>query len=264
MRLPSAGAVRRLPSIGERMGRLRQSGRRLGMRAYHRLAAHNYERRLVARRRSTPAGPYYSYEPLLTPGADPLLAELAAAAGPADTIYDIGAYAGRYAVPLAGAPDRTVVAVKPDPANRERLQANRERTAPAGEVIVRPVGIGTEPGRRPFYRSSFPKLSSFDRADATRWGAQVSTVESVPVRTLDSIAETEPPPDHVKIDVEGLAPAVLAGGSDTIDRHRPTLFVEPHDRPGADRTAEIRNWCAANHYSITERERALVCRPDRR
>lgn len=258
---PTAGSVRRLASIGEWTHRLRKAGRRLGMRAYHRLAAYNYAHRLVARRRSTPAGPYHSYEPVLTPGFDPLLAALATAARRTDTIYDIGAYAGRYAIPLAGTPGRTVVAVEPDPANRNRLRANRERTAPAGDVIVRPVGVGAEPGRRPFYRSSFPKLSSFDRADATRWGARVTAVESVPVRTLDTLAETLPAPSHIKIDVEGLAPAVLAGGSDTIDRHRPTLFVEPHDRPGTDRTAEIRDWCADHHYDVTERERALVCRP---
>jgi len=242
----------------DRLGRI---GRRLGMAAYHGAAAINYDRRLVARRRSTPAGPYRSYEPVPTHASDPLLAALAASAGPAETIYDLGAYAGGYALPLADRPDRTVVAVEPGPASRERLRANRERTAPAGELLVAPVGVGAEAGRRPFYRSSFPKLSSFDRADATRWGARVRAVASVPVVTLDDLAAEYPPPDHVKIDVEGLAPAVLAGGTTTIETHRPTLYVEPHDRPGADRTAAIRRWCHDHGYESAARERALVCRP---
>ena len=231
------------------------------MGLYHRLATINYERRLLARRRSTPAGPYWSYEPVATHAGDPLLASLASAAGPDDTIYDLGAYAGGYALPLAGHSGRTVVAVEPDPASRRRLQANYERTDPAGTVRICPVGVGAESGTEPFYRSSFPKLSSFDRADATRWGARVTSVEPVPVRTLDELAEPFPPPDHVKIDVEGLAPPVLSGATATIEAHRPTLFVEPHDRPGADRTAAIRRWCHEHDYELLGDERALVCRP---
>ena len=241
--------------------RLTRAGRRLGMAAYHGVAAINYDRRLLARRRSTPAGPYYSYEPVATHASDPLLAALAAAAGPTETIYDLGAYAGAYALPLSGHPDRTVVAVEPDPDSRRRLRANAERTAPEGELFVVPAGIGAEAGRRPFYRSSFPKLSSFEEADAIRWGARLRAVESVPVVTLDELATKYPAPDQVKIDVEGLAPAVLAGGTETIAAHRPTLYVEPHDRPGADRTAAIRRWCRDHDYEVLARERALICRP---
>lgn len=241
--------------------RLNRASRRLGMAAYHGAAAINYDRRLFPRRRSTPAGPYHSYEPVATHASDPLLAALAAAAEPVDTIYDLGTYAGGYALPLAGHPDRTVVAVEPDPASRRRLRANRQRTAPEGELLVCPVGVGADAGHRPFYRSSFPKLSSFERADATRWGARVRAVESVPVVTLDELAADCPAPDHVKIDVEGLAPAVLAGGSATIATHRPMLYIEPHDRPEADRTGAIRRWCQDHDYEIRTRERALVCRP---
>ena len=263
MRSAPFGAVRRrLGAVGEWGHQLRTTARRLGMSAYHRATALNYDARLFARRRATPAGPYRSYEPVTSHAADPLLEALATTAGPEATIYDVGAYAGSYALPLAATePDRTVVAFEPDAASRRRLRANRDRTAPAGDLLIQPVGVGAAAGRRPFYRSSFPKLSSFDRADATRWGARVCRVVSVPVRTLDALTSL-PPPDQIKIDVEGLAPAVLSGATRTITEHQPTLFVEPHDRPGADRTAAILDWCADHGYSVTTHRSMLVCHPD--
>ncbi len=254
---------RRIGAAGDWCARFRQAARQVGMWAYHRGAAFNHEHRLFARRHATVAGAYRSYEPVTTHGSDPLLDALAGAAGPGDTIYDIGAYAGDYALPLAANdPDRTVVAVEPNPVSRRHLRANRERTAPEGTLRVCPTGVGAERGRRPFYCSSFPKLSSFDVTDATRWGARVTRVEPVPVRPLDTLVERFPAPDHVKIDVEGLAPAVLSGATETLDCHRPTLFVEPHDRPGADRQEAVRARCGEHGYSVTERDGALVCRPE--
>ena len=265
MRVESAAlhaVSRRLGSAEDWCRGLRATARRFGMRAYHRATALNYRGRLFAPVRSTAAGSYRSHELVASHAFDPLLTALAATADPDDTIYDIGAYAGGYALPLAAAaPERTVVAVEPDTASQRRLRANRDRTAPDGTVLVRPVGVGAESERRPFYRSSFPKLSSFDRADATRWGARVTRVDTVRIRTLDALTERLPAPDQIKIDVEGLAPAVLAGATETVARHRPTLFVEPHDRPGADRTGAIRSWCAEHGYTTTDRDGALVCRP---
>jgi len=259
---PLHAVSRRLGSAGDWCRGLRGTARRLGMRAYHRTATLNYRGRLLAPERPTAAGSYRSYELVASHAFDPLLAALAATTGPEDTVYDIGAYAGGYALPLAAdAPQRTVVAVEPDAASRRRLRANRDQTAPDGTVLVRPVGVGAADEHRRFYRSSFPKLSSFDRADATRWGARVTGVESVRICTLDTLTARLPAPDQIKIDVEGLAPAVLAGATETVARHRPTLFVEPHDRPGADRTGAVRSWCAEHGYTVTDRDGALVCRP---
>jgi SAM-dependent methyltransferase len=54
------------------------------------------------------------------PADDPLLVRLRAAVRPDDTVIDVGAGAGRYALPLARLA-RRVVAVEPSPALRERL-----------------------------------------------------------------------------------------------------------------------------------------------
>lgn len=70
------------------------------------------------------------------PDDDPLLLRLRAAVRPGDTILDVGAGAGRYAIPLAGLA-RAVVAVEPSPAMRRHLAA---RLAAAGVDNVTVVG----------------------------------------------------------------------------------------------------------------------------
>jgi hypothetical protein len=49
-----------------------------------------------------------------------------------------------------------------------------------------------------------------------------------------------PPPDFMKIDVEGLETAVLDGAADTIEGARPQLFVEIHGADPAGKTASAR------------------------
>jgi len=68
------------------------------------------------------------------PPDDPLLLRLRAAVRPEDTVLDVGAGAGRYALPLAGLA-REVVAVEPSPAMRRHLAARLD-TAGAGNVTV--------------------------------------------------------------------------------------------------------------------------------
>lgn len=241
---------------------VRRGIRRAGFQFYHRLLGINYARELFARPVSTPAGTISTYELADTHSEDSLLAALIERAGPADVIYDVGAYTGVYALALAvDAPRRTVVAFEPNGESIRRLEKNRERTDPAGTILVEAIGVGEQSATATFYHSTFPKLSSFDRADATRWGARVRETESIPIRPLDSVLSAYPPPDHVKIDVEGHAPAVLRGARSLIENHRPVLYVEPHDRPGTDRTAAIERFCDNHSYEVEQYPDGLLCTP---
>ena len=233
-----------------------------GFRVYHSLLSLNYRFELFARGMSTPAGTYRTYELADTHSADTLLALIEATAETTACIYDIGAYVGAYSLALAADyPDRTVVAFEPSREHCSRFRKNLEQTAPEGTVTVRNVGISDRDETREFYHSTFPKLSSFEYADATRWGGRVTHTERVPIRTLDSLAAEIPPPDHVKIDVEGHTPAVLRGAVETVETHSPVLYIEPHDRPGVDRTGAITDWCDDHEYTVSEYGDVLVCIP---
>ncbi|MEY7849197.1 FkbM family methyltransferase [Natrarchaeobius sp. A-rgal3] len=258
--------------------RTRAAAERLGRRAYHRVAAANYEHRLISRRNRTPAGSFRCLEPLNRHGTDAMLAELDEACGPDAVVFDVGAHVGIYALALAsGEPDRRVVAFEPSLPVVARLRENARLNSLEDRIDVRPIGVGDDVGYRPFYRASNPELSAFDRKSATRWDGSVVDVRRVPVRTLDALVfgseatkrvepktanerhesvdgrieprcslagpETRPVagvpvPDALKIDVEGAAPEVLRGARDVLERHRPILFVEIHEE-GLERDVPV-------------------------
>ncbi len=240
--------------------------RQLGYRGYYRLARVNYDRELVDRRNRTPAGSCRCYEPLNRHGTDEMLADLAACCGLTDVVYDIGANVGIYALALASdGVDRRIVAFEPSPRVVDRLRANlRANGAVADRIDVRACGIGDETGERPFYVSTYPELSGFDRGSATRWEATVDEVVTVPIVRLDDLAGELPAPDTIKIDVEGAAPAVVRGAQATLDRHAPTLFVEIHEAGLAgDVPGETRQAIADCGYTILDRDGYWRCEPRR-
>ena len=240
--------------------------RSVGSRGYYRLARANYERELLARRNQTPAGTIRCYEPLNRHGDDAMLAAVATRCGPADVVYDIGANVGIYALALASdRPDRRVIAFEPSPTTVQQLLANIRLNALEDRITIQHCGLGDETGDRPFYVSTYPECSAFDHESATRWGGRVADVRSVPIRRLDDLVGSNgdlPPPDILKIDVEGAAAAVLRGARGTLERHRPTVFVEVHDA-GLERDvpAETRAELEASGYEIHERETYWRCTP---
>lgn len=258
--------------------------RGLVYRGYHRLKRANYARDWLVRTRETPAGSFRWYEPINRRGSDRLLAELDAACGPDDVIFDVGANVGAVALALTSeAPGRRVVAVEPSPPTVERLRANVRLNGLEDRIEIRPCCLGDDPGERRFYRSSEPALSSFDRESARRWGASIVAEETVPIRRLDELVgdgnggESEretgsdddddddggrlPPPDAIKLDVGGTAPDVLRGARATLETRRPILFVE--SEAGIERSVpdETRGVLRDLEYAIREREGYWRCEP---
>jgi len=136
-------------------------------------------------------------------------------------VYDIGANVGFYtllASALAG-PRGRVVAFEPLPRNLEFLRAHVAMNGMTN-VVIRSVALADHPGTRPFDDTPGPSEAHL----AARGSL---TVECA---TLDAlVAKGEiPPPDVIKMDVEGAELLVLRGGEATIRTHKPTLFVATH------------------------------------
>jgi len=259
---------------------------RLGFRTMYRLADLTYAL-CVATPKRTVAGSYWSYEPTNPHGDDPGLAALDRLPDDA-VILDVGAHVGEHAIPLARDTDRRVIAFEPNGESADRLARNAERNDLGDRIDLRRAGVGDANATLPFYRSTFSKCSAFDRESATRWGASVAGTESVPVRRLDDLVEgvggsgpTEgvgvPPPDAIKVDVEGREAAVLRGAAGAIAAHRPLLVVEVHDADsvvdGGETTdsvtgdsaagdaADLREWLRARGYAVEDAEDVWICRP---
>lgn len=235
----------------------------LGYRSYYRLVAANYTHRWLATTNRTPAGRFRSYDLLNRHGSDPMLAELDAHCGPEAVIYDIGANVGVYSLALTvDAPDRRLIAVEPTPRTCAQLRANVDCNGLGDRIEIIEGGVGDAEGTRPFFVSTYAELSGIDRESATRWEASVDETVEVAIRRVDTIAATHSSPDAIKIDVEGASPAVLRGARETLDTHRPTLFIEIHEEGlSADTGREVREILNGVDYTIAERDGYWRCDP---
>jgi len=240
-----------------------QRVRWLGYRSYYRLVETNYDHQWLSTEKSTPAGRFRSYDLLNRHGGDEMLAEIHDACGPEAVIYDIGANIGVYSLALAAdSPDRRLLAIEPAPQIRAQLQANVDCNDFGDRIEIMDCGVGNDDATQKFYLSTYPELSGFDRESATRWEASLAGTISVPVRRVDTIVESSPPPDAIKVDVEGASPAVLRGARETLINYRPTLFIEVHEEGLSRETgAEVRELLAAVDYSVAERDDYWRCEP---
>lgn len=146
------------------------------------------------------------------------------------TVYDLGANRGQMALLFAtmvGDAGR-VVAFEPVEALADALRQNaRLNGFETIEVVARAVSSsgGTSSFEFNSARDTQGKLVEVEPSYRVP-GAEVSEVKVV---TLDEVvAAGGPPPDVVKIDVEGAAGAVLAGGVELISRFRPDIYLELH------------------------------------
>jgi FkbM family methyltransferase len=155
-------------------------------------------------------------------------AELAACsrlARPGTRAIDVGANVGIFTLTLAqavGASGR-VLALEPLVDNHVRLLENIARNG-FRHVDARLAAAGDVPGFVEIRSDGDPAYVSM-RGSAV---ASTSGASRVPVRTLDELWQEAGRPlvSFVKIDVEGLEPAVVAGARGMLSACRPHLLVE--------------------------------------
>lgn len=166
---------------------------------------------------------------------------------PGMTFYDVGANVGFFSVIAARlvGPGGRVVAFEPLPANARAIRHNAELNG-FTQIDAREQALGGSDGEASFMLSAEPtwgKLSSAGKAPDRHTGTTV-----VAVRRLDGLIEQEglPPPDVMKIDVEGAELEMLAGAERTLRACRPVILMELHgtNREVAEKLAAL-NYTAA-------------------
>lgn len=146
-------------------------------------------------------------------------------------IYDVGAFHGLLTLFFARQ-GRQVISYEPNTGNHARLTENL-RLNGLSNVIVRKMGLGAGPGAATMVASPLmPGGASIERqtvAGLLNSSRRVFS-EEISITTLDDdIREMPlPPPDFVKIDVEGAELAALSGARNTLLAHKPRLFLEVH------------------------------------
>lgn len=147
-----------------------------------------------------------------------LLEDLRQRLRPGGLFVDIGANIGNHALFAAGPCDARVLAFEPSPALASHCAATLATNGLSARLDLRCQGLGAAPG------TARLRPGPDHNAGRTRLETGAGAVEVV--RLDDVLAE---PPDVIKIDVEGMEPAVLAGACGLLARHRPAVYVETLD-----------------------------------
>jgi FkbM family methyltransferase len=147
------------------------------------------------------------------------------------TIYDIGAFQGLLTLFFASRA-KAVVCFEPNTQNHARLMENLMLNG-IKNVEVRKIGVGSRHETRGMVASPLmPGGASVDGRTLEEFSrARVRTVvEEISIVTLDQeIPQANlPSPDFIKIDIEGWEIEALRGARDTLELHKPTLFLEMH------------------------------------
>jgi FkbM family methyltransferase len=169
---------------------------------------------------------------------------------PGEVVYDIGAHVGTMALGAARlVGDRgLVVAFDGDPENIARLREHAARNGFENylRVVHAAVWSRTAVDGIGFRRGTTARSQGGVEADGKRPVlASGEVVNVAAVRLDDFVAAGEPPPQLVKIDVEGGEFEVLRGGEMLFAKQRPLIIVEVHHQEAAD---QITRWLSDYRY----------------
>jgi FkbM family methyltransferase len=154
---------------------------------------------------------------------------------------DVGAHIGNHSLYFSHVLGLRTLSFEPNPATFAHLRANIRDNGLAQRCHVRNAAVGSAGGHA---RASAPSArnSGMARVENDPAGA-------VEVVTLDDEVLDEPRIDIVKIDVEGWELEVLRGGSRTLARHRPLVYVEV----GPENFGELKAFLEAAGYRCWKR-----------
>ena len=142
--------------------------------------------------------------------------------------YDVGGFRGYMTGVMAAAGAAKVVVFEPNPENFTALQTLSQLN-PAFPISVVPFCLADTDGA-----AEFELLTDRSMGRLANVALQVDQAilerREVQLRRIDSLVSQGelPPPDVMKIDVEGAELEVLSGGSNTIAKRRPVILLEAH------------------------------------
>ena len=143
---------------------------------------------------------------------------------PGSVFVDVGASVGYFTILAARAvgPKGRVIACEPGPQNHSALLLNTV-VNDLDNVRILPCAVSDTAAVLLYHHlgGGNGAISAFDGTPES-----LGTRELVQARRLDDILEGEPRVDVVKIDVEGAEGRVIAGATQTLRRHAPTLLFE--------------------------------------
>ena len=146
---------------------------------------------------------------------------------PGDICWDIGANIGFYTCLLASQVENTgaVVAFEPAAHTCDYLHENISLNQFTNVNVVN-KGIGDKSEQGNLYYS---EAALTEGTASLKYAEGRAASESVTLDTIDNLISVLPPPNFIKIDVEGYQLEVLRGGESCLKTHAPLLMAELKD-----------------------------------
>lgn len=166
---------------------------------------------------------------------------LASAVVSGDICYDIGSYRGFFGGVFALAGAKLVIMFEPFPENCEHLKRLID-VNPQLPLKLKSVALSDRDGKAHFKVMSEASMGKITDSPFQK-EVQGEKVINVPSRKLDSLIMNNeiPPPDVMKIDVEGAEVKVLEGAQDVLRLKKPKIFIEAHSHELAKECTSILN-----------------------
>jgi FkbM family methyltransferase len=166
----------------------------------------------------------------------------------ATVIYDIGANIGYFS--LLGAMNKSVrvIAFEPIPSIAEEFEHLMLLNNVSDRVKLSKYALSDKPGE---VLMVTPGSAATGLMETVLRGQQVNRSDGllVPMTTLDQFVfeNNQPPPDLIKLDVEGAEILVLKGGSRVISTFKPIILAEIH---GAEPAEGVWDYIFEKDYNL--------------
>jgi FkbM family methyltransferase len=157
---------------------------------------------------------------------EPDTIEWIAGFSPGEVFYDVGANVGMYSIWAAVASKTTVYAFEPESQNFALLNRNIWINRLAGQVTALPLAIADTVGLDKLYLSEFVAGGSChnygEAVDFREQPLAASFTQGCLAVSIDHLVALAwlPVPHHIKIDVDGIEPKVIAGARQTLENPR--------------------------------------------
>jgi FkbM family methyltransferase len=152
---------------------------------------------------------------------------------PGEILFDVGANVGMYSIWAALTRNVRVFAFEPESQNFALLNRNIWTNALGDRVTALPLAVSDQLGFDRLYLSEFVAGSSYhnfgEALDYKRQAFASPFAQGCLTANLDYLIEQGwlPVPHHIKIDVDGIEPAVIAGARQTLANPQlKTLLIE--------------------------------------